>query len=366
MASINKIDKNKYQIVVSYTGKDGKRKFKKKQFTGTLKEARQEAILFEEEIKNTDFIDGHLIKFKDFAEKWLAEVALINVSPSTFEGYERFLREFIYPVIGNKYLSDIKPPHLQGLINDYNKQGLHSKTIKRRFCSINGVFKYAYQLCYIDDNPCTRLVYPKTQKDSQLHYFDIEQSKVFLKLVEQENIQYQIYFNLALFGGFRRGEIVALTWNDIDVKNRQILINKAIHRCKQGEIVRQPKTQGSIRNVTVPDICFNLLEKWHKTNKNKFVFIQSDGSRMCLDTPSHKFKKIIENYNKTAEEPLPMIHLHDLRHSNATILLASNISIETVSARLGHAQCSTTLDIYGHSMKSVDIQASDKIYNILS
>ena len=79
---------------------------------------------------------------------------------------------------------------------------------------------------------------------------------------------------------------------------------------------------------------------------------------MYIDTPTHKFKEIIEKNNKSNETKLPLIRLHDLRHTSATLLLANNVDIETVSNRLGHAQCSTTLNIYGHAMKESDIKAS--------
>ena len=86
------------------------------------------------------------------------------------------------------------------------------------------------------------------------------------------------------------------------------------------------------------------------------------GSRMDIDTPSHKFKKAIEYYNSTCtneEDKLPLIHLHDLRHTSATLLLANHVDIETVSHRLGHSKPSITLDEYGHWMEETDRTASD-------
>lgn len=366
MASINKIDKNKYQIVVSYTGKDGKRKFKYKTVTGTLKQAKTVAVEFEEQIKVSDYTDGHLIKFKNFAEKWLAEIAINSLTPATFENYVKTLDKRIFAFVGNKYMSDIKPADLQRIIIYMQEQDYHIKTIKRTFGIVNGIFKYAYTLGYIEANPSNRVVFPKnTKTDNKIHYFTKEQAKIFLGLLKQEHIQYQIYFNLALYGGFRRGELVALTWNDIDAKNKQISINKAIHKYSGGEMVKEPKTRGSIRDVVVPDVCFELLEKWREINKNEYVFIQKNGERMCIDTPSHKFNEILKIYNTTAEIPLPVIRLHDLRHTSATLLLGNNVDIETVSARLGHTLCSTTLDIYGHALKDNDIKASNVLDTIL-
>ena len=368
MASINKISKNKYQIVISYMGKDGRRKFKKKIIEGNKPDVIKQAALMEEELQlnlqaEEVKTDGAKIKFKDFVNIYEMYI-LGSVTPATFEYYHNSLVKWVIPEIGNKYMSDVKPPHLQAIIYKLQDKGLCCKTIKHIFNPVNGTFKYAYNLCYIDDNPTTRLMYPQNKKDDKLHFFTKEQAKIFLGLLKQEHIQHQIYFNLALFGGFRRGELIALTWDDIDVKNHKIRINKAIHKCSKGELVSTPKTKSSNRSITVPFNCFELLDEWHKTNKNEYVFIQKSGERMAVDTPCRRFKKIIENYNKTAEEPLPVIRLHDLRHTNATLLLANNIDIETVSHRLGHAQCSTTLDIYAHAVPEMDRRASELLCSI--
>jgi len=127
-------------------------------------------------------------------------------------------------------------------------------------------------------------------------------------------------------------------------------------------------------------VCFTILRKWHseqrqialasgeawkgKTGKHfddNYIFIQEDGQRMDVDTPSHKFQKLIKLYNLTHEDKLPRIRLHDLRHTSATLLLASGTDIETVSHRLGHSKASITLDVYGHALKSMDKTASDTL-----
>ncbi|MBQ8942480.1 MAG: site-specific integrase [Firmicutes bacterium] len=366
MASINKIDKNKYQIVVSYTGKDGKRKFKKKQFIGTLKEARQESLLFEEEIKVSDYADGHLIKFKDFLEIYITKYGNSNLKPWTLIEYTKALNKKAVPVIGNMFMSDIKPLDIQKIYDIEKAKGNKTGTIKRIHIVLNGVFKYAYKMCYIEENPCDRIILPKNDSKfkDKLHYFDIPQTKIFLSLAEQERIQFNIYFKLAIFGGFRRGELIALTWNDINFKNKQISINKSAKDTAEGQIIKETKTKGSNRTIVLPDECFELLQEWRKENKTDYVFIQHNGERMNLSTPYNKMKEMISTYNQTAEVKLPLIRLHDLRHTSATLLLANKVDIETVANRLGHSQVSTTLDIYGHALKEMDIKASNVLTNI--
>lgn len=100
---------------------------------------------------------------------------------------------------------------------------------------------------------------------------------------------------------------------------------------------------------------------------NNHIFIQSDGKQMNLSTPYHTFRDIINKYNATVEDDslkLPSIPLHGLRHTSATVLIAEKVDVRTVSARLGHAQTSTTMNIYAHSLKESDKKAADKFENV--
>ncbi len=100
-----------------------------------------------------------------------------------------------------------------------------------------------------------------------------------------------------------------------------------------------------------------------------YVFIQKTGKQMDLGTPYQAFQRIVTNYNRTRKETdveLPMITLHDLRHTNATLLLSTGVDVKTISSRLGHSTVSTTLDIYAHALNETDKKASENLKNILA
>ena len=97
---------------------------------------------------------------------------------------------------------------------------------------------------------------------------------------------------------------------------------------------------------------------WHDGG---YVFTQDNGERLDVSTPNKVFKKIIHRYNKDHEEKLPEITLHGLRHTNATIMIANNINMKTVSSRLGHSEIGTTMDIYAHALRSADQQTADAL-----
>ena len=206
-------------------------------------------------------------------------------------------------------------------------------------------------------------------------------------------LQWRIYFMMAVWGTFRRGEMCALTWKDIDEKRRIISVDKAAAMTKTHNYIKGPKTEAGIRELTMPEEIFTLLREWKREQaalcvklgtawlghrngikedgktKDSFdentVFIQlENGLPIHLSTPNHKFHEICDMYNATRkndEDKLPRIRLHDLRHTGATLLLGENTDIETVSHRLGHAKASVTLDIYGHALPENDKQASDTL-----
>src|SRR5699024_7030690 len=192
--------------------------------------------------------------------------------------------------------------------------------------------------------------------------------------------QHKIFFYIALFDGLRKGEIIALQWNDINFSTHSITVNKSTARVRHEQITKTPKTKTSNREITLPAFVMELL-KSYKLEQNKyrlsigsqwigenFLFIQWNGKQMDLSTPYHTFKKIIKNYNKTVTEEsskkLPDIPLHGLRHTSATLLISQNIDVRTVSSRLGHAQTSTTMNIYAHSLKKMDEVAADTLENL--
>ena len=224
------------------------------------------------------------------------------------------------------------------------------------------------------------------------------------KVTHKIPLQWRVYFTLAIYGQLRRGEECGLTWRDIDLNKHTVSINKALASVKEGQFVKDPKTSAGIRNIVIPSDCIALLRQWKKEQRalclemgtawkghrdaiengkqtdsfeDNTVFIQLDnGLPLHLSTPGHKFAEIIELYNTACEneaeqmnnetekrrklaDKLPKIRLHDLRHTGATLLLAKNTDIETVSRRLGHSKASVTLDIYGHALPENDKQASD-------
>lgn len=428
MASIKKKDNGSYLITVSL-GRDSSDKqiFRRTTFypeskseKKITKEVEDFARDFERRVKNGEYFSGEKMSFREFAQRWDEEWASNpeNLTPSIREGYIEILEKRAYPHIGFMKISDIRPLHINEIYEEMKKEGKASGTIKRAHCVINSVFKYAYRMEVIKDNPCSRIELPKSKQNNDLHYFTLDESKRFLGALTKEYThkykgservlsstgetysvgdyeakhtiptQYQSYFSLAIYGGFRRGELIALTWEDINFENQTVSITKSVAKTKSGQIVKSTKTVSGERVIKLPRQCFETLAIWKKEQKELSltlgtywkgyrgkdfdrnpVFITDNGERMNLDTPYHKFKDIIALYNgqcEREEDKLPNIRLHDLRHTSATLLLSENVDIETVSHRLGHSKASITLDVYGHWMKETDEKASNTLENLFA
>ncbi len=382
------------------------------------KEVQRVALEREERLKAGRYLEGETMSFADFSEYWKRDWASRNLTQRVYEDYCGILNRDVLPVVGRLKLAEIKPLHIQNYINQLDEDGKAPKTIRHYYGVLNSVMKYAFRMEMIDSNPCTRCVLPKLKQDSSLHFFNQEQAKQFLNvaldmkytvsykdrcrtandgtiyMVNGYNsshaipFQFKVFFTLALYGGFRRGELIALTWNDIDEEECVININKAASKTKGGQIIKEPKTPSAVRSVNVPSLCIEQLKEWKKEQRQlslvlgtkweghrgknfdkNHIFITNTGRMMDVDTPTHKFKEILELYNSCCEreeDKLPMIRLHDLRHTTATLLLASGVDIETVSHRLGHSKASITMDVYGHAIPEIDKTAAQMLGNMLA
>lgn len=415
MASIRKRGKS-YQITVS-NGRDIHDKQILETTTWTPDPNKTEkqnqkalerfAMDFEDKVKSGKYLKGEKMTYQEYSTLWLSEYAEKQMERTSIERCENSLNNIILPAIGHLKLSEIQPLHLTRLYSDLAETGYirngkqkpySTRTIKRIHQIISSSLNTAVYWQLIESSPCQRVKPPKVEKQADVKHFTLEQTQAFLnqldkpytvahwgrtkkdgseskKHYEEKTIplQFKVLFHLAVFGGFRRGELIALTWNDIDFQNHTITINKASARTKDGIITKSPKTFSSNRTVTLPADTINILQKYKAEQQsyqlslgsywkgNNYLFIQDDGKQMDISTPNKVFQKVIRIYNETHEDKLPEITLHGLRHTSATLLIAQNIDVKTVSNRLGHSETSTTMDIYAHALKKQDKLAAESL-----
>ena len=350
------------------------------------KEALRYAMIMEDKIKYGYDLNPGKESFEDFSREWLQNVK-DNLAYGTYIGYQHLLINRILPYFKGYKISHIKTSDIEAfyrtLADEYS-----AGTIKRYANVLSCIFKTARRWNIIEDNPCRYAQKPKKRQEvGELRYFTPQQVLIFLRSLDltfdtagQTNpytvaTQYKVFYTLSLFCGFRKGETLALQWSDIDFRAQEISITKSIGRTEGGFDYKGPKNTASVRKVPFPDNVLSLLDTYRKEYDelqiamgsrwagNGNIFIQADGRRMGQNTTYQHFVKHLKRYNQwvrdypeTAQaggfEELPVIPLHGLRHSCATLLNYLEVNIVDISKYLGHANCSTTMDIYAHSFEA--------------
>ena len=366
------------------------------------------AAEFERKVLSGKYLDGEKITFSDFADRWIVDYAAVNMTAASLANTKRLLKLHINPEIGYLKLAQIRPPHLNKLYRtladtrkDGKPGGYPTSTIRRIHSAVSSIFTQAVLWNVIQDNPCKRVRLPKQDKAvDQDAYFTLEQSDLFLDLLDKEfsyqvrnpnvkneyarsgsiSLQLKLFYYIAIYCGLRRGEIVALLWNNIDFEKGMIRIDRQTTLADGKMIDGKPKKK-SIRTITAPDEVLQLAKKWKKAQleyklsigdqwrgSDEYIFITWNGLQMRPETPYKAFKRIIARYNDSCENEadfLPNIALHGLRHTNATLQISEKVDPETVSKRLGHAKTSTTLDVYAHALEVKDQEAAAALSSIL-
>lgn len=249
---------------------------------------------------------------------------------------------------------------------------LSNTTISKYHTLLSSMLSTAVQWQMIFSNPCERVAPPKKVRYEEM-YLDEFQALQLIKCLDFEPLRYKTAVMLLLYSGMRRGELCGLTWQDIDFTHNLISITKAsLYLPEYGVFDDSTKNKSSERVIQVPQEMTDLLKLYQKeqniirlsmgdkwVNSGK-IFTTQYGAPMHPDTLSDWFKKFIRKNN------LPDIHLHSLRHTNATLLIASGTNIRTVAKRLGHSTPTTTGNIYAHAIKTADEMAAEKLANIFN
>ena len=389
--SIEKRGKNSYRLTVA-EGFDlnGKPMIHRKTIHGTKKDAEVELAKFVTEVQNGLVVDGKSLRFSEFTEIWKRDYGSKELAPTTYKRYCRMLETRLLPYFGHFYINKIRPTDImkfydllekdtqlvrkKGNNGSKTKKPLSGKTILEHHRLLRAMLHKAVYWQLIVANPAERVQAPKSKKPKRRSYDD-EQTKILLENLENlsvEETKYKVAIILTIFTGVRLGELMGLEWQDVDFKNAIISINRSSqYLSDMGVFTKTPKTESSIREIAIPEFIISLLEEyklWYEDQKSIYgelwtnsdrLFVQADGKPMHPSSISKWFVRYVSTIG------LPVINFHGLRHTNASLLVAQNVDIAVVSARLGHAQISTTLDFYVHPLLSHNRKAGYALENLL-
>ncbi len=302
------------------------------------------------------------MKYNDWLKDWLSLYVKPTTKQRTYEKYKRQIEIHIAPYLGGFELSELTPLVLQRFIVDFGKNGLSFNTVSGIVSLLKASLKRAVQAGVTDKEFSSAVVRPKG-KERQVECFSKEEQKKIERFISDKNNRKYFGIILTLYTGLRIGELLALTWKDVDLKKGLITISKSCRddwkNGKYVKIIDTPKTESSVRVIPIPYRLLVHLEALKKTSKSAYV-VEGKG----------KYGAEIRSYQNTFGLLLKRLDIshkgfHSLRHTFATRALECGMDIKTLSEILGHKNPSITLKRYAHSLLEHKTEMMNKLGKLL-
>lgn len=270
--------------------------------------------------------------FSGFAAHWM-RLASADLKPTTVRSYDRALRLYLVPALGDAEMRTIASEQVQELKADLLQQ-VSPKTTKNVLGVLSALFRDAVAWGYCERNPCASLRALRAPPPSHA-WWTAEESDRFLATVAEHEPAHLALFTLALRAGLRRGELVALRWEDVDLTNRHVHVRRSYSEGVEGT----PKS-GIARTVPLTQQSVGALQQ-HPRHVDGLVFGRVSGGHANADW----WKKVLDrNIKRAGVRP---VRFHDLRHSFASQLVATGCPLPVVQRYLGHSDVQTTM-VYSH------------------
>jgi integrase len=297
---------------------------------------------------------------------WLNNYKRLKLKTKTYEVYETQARCNIIPSLGNIPLKDLNSLQIQQFVNTMS-QKYAPATVRKQYNIINSALEKAVANDMITKNPCKHVELPVLEQKT-IKAFTIDEEYMFIENAKGDNL-YKLFI-VALDSGLRLGELLALTWNDINFETAEISVNKNVVYAKDYEgktknkniIVVQdsPKTKSSIRKVQMTQRTIKLLRELREHTSTIIVFATQTGNYL---NPRNVERSFVRIANKAG---ISSCNFHSLRHTYATRLFNLGVPVNVVSKLLGHSKTSTTIDIYISvlpSLKNDAVKALDLLHS---
>lgn len=297
-------------------------------------------------------------------EKWFELRMKRKLKETTYKEYVNAANFRIIPVLGEYKVNQLDSMILQAFINDLTDEGLSPRYIEYISTILYGALESARIWKIIKFNPLADVERPRPRRTKHVTW-SVEDMNRFLTLTKLIDLRLYTIVSTAIKTGIRRGEVLSLMWKDINYENKIISIERSLVYDKDGFRFSTPKSEASIREISIGDSLISDLKKWKVQQNeiklalgkvftdNDLVFTTKTGKPIFPRNLTSQFNEAI----KTAE--VPKIRFHDLRHTHATLCLEAGMSVKEVQDRLGHSSIQTTGDVYAHVTEKMRRQSSD-------
>ena len=333
-----------------------------------VKEKLKTAI---QETQSLDFSKTGQYTVGRWMDVWYENYAKIKVRPSSHQTYKGYIENHIKPNIGDIPLEKLTTLDLQRLYKTLlangrvdrleskgQPKGLSPKTVRNIHQILSSALKLAQEQRIILTNPAEGCALPKVEH-REMKTLPVEQLQSFLREAKDSGV-FELYY-LELATGLRRGELLGLKWEDIDLEHGDLRVRRQIARIN-GKVVEAPlKTKNAYRTLPLAEDTISILnEQKKKVGSSPWVFPSATGGPISPDSVLHMLHRVLKRAG------LPQVRFHDLRHTFATLALQNGVDIKTVSGMLGHFSAGFTLDTYAHVTTSAQKAAANTMGKLLS
>lgn len=345
---IKDLGNHKYRFIVSIGGRNDRRRFCK---TITHKGGKRELQkLYNEFVKECEDAPATEVTIADLLDSYIAYCRTLNRKQTTIYGYEVAVERFSSP-LQTILAKDCTTYRLEKEIALMKDKGLSAKSIKNTFGILSAAYRHAIRIGQLNDNPCERLTMPKGEP-REVRILHKDEIADFVFAIADEPLDDKVAYELALFLGLRRSEILGLKEEDVDIVRGMIDIHSTRHRVGGENIEQDTKTKRSTRVLALPDILLIDIAKLLQVHRDfpyeKVDFLIQDGFGNAIKPQSLASR--LERMEK--RKGLPHVTLHGLRHTYASMLHSEGVDLAMISAELGHSNVTTTANIYTHIFKT--------------
>ena len=338
----------------------------------TQAQAKEKLKTAIEQCKGLDVAKGQKYTVGQWMDVWYEYYAKIKVRPSSHKTYEGYIKNHIKPSIGNIPLTKLTTLDLQRLYQKLltegrvdrleaknQPKGLSSKTVRNINQVISSAMQLAIQQKLISSTPADGCALPRIEH-KEMKTLPADQLAAFLNEAKRTGTFELYYIDLAT--GLRRGELLGLKWQDVDLDSGVIHVRRQVGRI-DGKVQEAPlKTKNAYRNISIGADAVSIL--WEKKKqdggRSEYVFPSPTGGPMSPDSILKMLHRVLERAG------LPELRFHDLRHTFATLALQNGVDIKTVSGMLGHFSAGFTLDTYAHVTTAAQRQAAETMGAVLA
>lgn len=321
---------------------------------------RKEMTAILREIDRGTYLTPQKITVGQWLDEWLDTYAVTKVKPLTYQSYAAVIKNQLKPAFGAVSLQSLRGSHVQKLYNEMLAKGRNAKTVINVSAVLRKSLDVAMKQGLITSNPCDAAELPKAMRKEIKPLTDAE-IPLFLEQIEKH--EFRNAYALCLFAGLREGECLGLSWSQVDFEKGRITVSQQLQKTKSGHVeyyIADTTKSGKPRTIEPPAICFDYLrdekrrqaqnklkagELWN--NEWNLVFANGVGRYIEIETFYRKFKKVVAAIGR------PDARVHDLRHTAATVAIASGADIKSVQSLLGHATAAFTLDVYAHTSEAM-------------